>query len=436
MTSFPLEESRLEFADQTVFAGTKALEKLVPELSERGIKRPLLVTDTGIAALGMASEVTNALRAGGMSPSVFDSCKPNPGLNDIAGIAAAFLSNDCDACIGFGGGGPLDAAKGGMALVAQQRVVPDFDSSRNRDVAEFVNSCRTFADSIASADGYTNAVPLIAAIPTTAGTGSDGGKSAVICDSKGQKVVFGNPCLMPALAALAPQLTVGKPAGLTAATGIDAMFHSLEAYLVPTPIMTDRDGMTAEEIKYCDSFATAGISMVLRNLGRATTNSNDLAARLHMQIAALYGAKAFRKGDLGGVHATAHALGAAFHLHHGECIARMSVPVLAHSETRDNYSAEAKEKSEFLRDLVNGERGTVGGAIPTTLSSAVADFLSEFSGAGVRVGISDLVDAERFESQIDELVRLATSDGCQTNPVALGENDYRQIFTDAAEQLA
>jgi len=358
-SSFDISNNVLEFQDQTVFAGTQSLNDLFDALlssnGEGGIRKPLIVTDEGIAKLGLLDTILDLMRNKySLEPAIFDKCVSNPGVDDIVGIAQAYINNSCNLCIGVGGGGPLDAAKGGMALVAQQLVDPGFQMETH--AGTFVsNKCRTgFATYVENTKGFSESVPLICAIPTTSGTGSDGGKSAVICDSDGMKVVFGHPSLMPKYAALSPELTQNMPANLTAATGIDALFHSLEAYLVPTDIMVTRDGMTLKEIEYCDSFALKGIQLVCENLLTAVSTGTDLSARLNMQVAALYGAKAFRKGDLGGVHASAHALGALFHLHHGACIARMAVPVLEYSETMQDYPQEARERSSELVSIFKG----------------------------------------------------------------------------------
>ncbi|GAB5364263.1 hypothetical protein AAMO2058_000954800 [Amorphochlora amoebiformis] len=425
-----VEYTKLHFADQTVHAGTHAMPGFLGELGEMKLSKPLIVTDQGIAGLGILQQTVKALESAGMAPAVFDKCEPNPGITDIIGIAKAFLDNKCDSIIGFGGGGPLDAAKGGATLVAHKKLNSGFHLENEEDTCEFMDSeARRFVayvnDNLSDMQKVT---PPIIAIPTTSGTGSDGGKSAVICDRNGVKVVFGHPILMPKAVALLPNLTVGMPARLTAATGIDAMFHCLEAYMVPTVTMMERDGMSEAEIAYCDAFAIAGIRHVCRSLPTAVSIPTDLSARLNMQIAALYGAKAFRKGDLGGVHASAHALGAHYHWHHGECIARMAVPVLSYSEEQPGFANAAKIRAESLADLicVNSETNDR----KERLSMCVEDLLSQFCDDGLlTMGVPETKgDAQLLET----LSKAAAADGCQTNPVPLSQEDYFSIFTRAS----
>lgn len=283
-------------------------------------------------------------------------------------------------------------------------------------------------------------MPFVA-IPTTSGTGSEGGKSAVIANKHGVKVVFGHPVLMPKLAVLDPTLTVGLPPMMTAATGVDALFHryshrlcsavcaallllllfgqlgrcfvvnsslfvflifccfslsaflfslpySLEAFMVDRAIAGPRDGMDKEFCDVADDHALIGIELVLKNLPLVMKNPADLQARLNMQVASLYGAKAFAKGDLGGVHSSAHALGSHYHMHHGASIARMAVPVLLYSEAKlSSFPAHVQQSYKNLVQLFVkcGYKGE-------TLSQAVRAFIQQFSC--LDVGIKDVVKSE------------------------------------------
>mmetsp|Transcript_22866 Transcript_22866/g.34115 ORF Transcript_22866/g.34115 Transcript_22866/m.34115 type:complete len:471 (-) Transcript_22866:33-1445(-) len=438
-TKFDLKSNVLEFPDQAVFAGTEALQNLIVALKEKSMKSPLIVTDKGVASLGVVADTQAQFEKAGISVKIFDECTPNPGVKDIQGIALQFLSQGCDSVIGFGGGGPLDAAKGAMALVAQHRVDSEFDIKDLSHAEHFVGStCRQFSKHVESTKGFLENVPSVLAIPTTSGTGSDGGKSAVICDKDGKKVVFGHPKFMPVFAALVPQFTAGMPGRLTVGTGVDAMFHSLEAYLVPTDIMINRDGMTEEEIAYCDAFALNGIELVCRNLPKVKKSPQDLEARLEMQIAALYGAKAFRKGDLGGVHASAHAIGSMLHLHHGDCIARMSVPVLAYSEMHPNLPEDGKSRINRLTETIRETAELPSGdpqSLQPLLSDSIHAFLRPMQESGlVNVGIKDLVekDVTTQHKFFEDLATTASEDGCQTNPVPLHKKDYERIFAMAA----
>jgi alcohol dehydrogenase class IV len=264
---------------------------------------------------------------------------------------------------------------------------------------------------------FVSSVPAIAGIPTTAGTGSEGGKSAVITLPDGVKMVFGNPVFMPKTVALVPQFTQKLPASLTAGTGIDALFHNMEAFFVTYQAALN-DGMNDAEIAYTDDFALKGISLIVDNLPNAIKNGNDLNTRLKMQVAALYGAKAFRKGDLGGVHATAHSLGAFYHLHHGTAIARMSVPVLKYNAER--MSEETRKAFGSVHEIF--KKGGYAGA---TLADSTAKFLAPL---GIPLGLKELPVQS---GDIEKLAKIAANDPCQTNPVPLKEQDYKSIFESA-----
>jgi len=304
--------------------------------------------------------------------------------------------------------------KGGMAIIAKQKTDSRF--SIDKDGSTFlVNELRPLLRNITNE--YASAIPYMSAIPTTAGTGSEGGKSAVITDNTGVKFVFGHPEFFPKLVALAPQLTEKMPPSLTAATGIDALFHLLEAYFV-TERAAVADGLDSQGIARCDNYALTGTRLVAKWLMRAFFHGTDLEARLYMQVAALYGAKAFRKGDLGGVHASAHAIGSVYHVHHGTAIARMSVPVLKWNEMRADE--ELKKKLEVVRGIFeeNGFKGK--------FSEMLKVFLKAM---GMELGLSGLKVSDK---DISTLAELASKDGCQTNPIPLGVQDYKEIFKDAS----
>jgi alcohol dehydrogenase class IV len=265
---------------------------------------------------------------------------------------------------------------------------------------------------------YNEALPALSLVPTTAGTGSDGGKSAVISMTNGRKLVFGHPSLMAPTVALNPAYTISMPARMTAATGVDALLHSLEAYFV-THAAAVNDGLNDEEIGITDGYALKGVKLILDNLPKVMANPKDLAARQQMQIAALYGAKAFRKGDLGAVHATAHTIGALHHLHHGEAIARMTVPVFRYNETR--ASDETSKKFDNIREIFN-KHGYKG----ATLSESVSSFLKTLN---LPYGLEGIEHRNDWDNMAD----MASKDGCGTNPIKLSVDDYRKIFLDAAK---
>ena len=254
----------------------------------RGIKKPLLVTDPGLAGLPMVADVLALCRAAGLETACFSQIKANPTGTNVQDGVAAFMAGGHDGVIAMGGGSGLDAGKA-IALVARQTCsLWDLE-----DVGD--NWQRADAALIA---------PLIA-VPTTAGTGSEVGRAALIVnEAQTRKVIVFHPGMLPGSVILDPTLTVGLPAGLTAATGMDALSHSLEAYCA------DFYHPMAEGI------AMQGVGLVKRYLPTAVRDGSDLEARQQMLVASMMGATAFQRG-LGAMHALAHPLGAVFDAHHG-----------------------------------------------------------------------------------------------------------------------
>lgn len=204
------------------------------------------------------------------------------------------------------------------------------------------------------------------------------------------------------------------PPRLTFATGIDALFHCMEAYFV-TEEEAISQGMDKESIEKCDEYAINGIRLVLENLPKAIKEPNNLTARLNMQIAALYGAKAFRKGDLGGVHATAHSIGARYHLHHGESIARMSIPVLIYNESK--AEGETKRKFSFLLQMFN-EQGFKGKTLPMAIHELLKEGRIEYGLLGLNIN----------DKELDILSDMAANDPCSTNPIKMTKESYKEVF--------
>lgn len=268
--------------------GAGRISDLASACKSLGIARPLLVTDPGIARLPMIEAAMGALKAAGLSAGLFSDVKPNPvGANVTAGVIA-YKAGNHDGVIAWGGGSGLDAAKAIAFMSGQTRPLWDFE-----DIG----------------DWYTRADPAgiapIIAVPTTAGTGSEVGRASVILDEEThtKKIIF-HPKFMPSIVILDPELTIGLPKFITAATGIDALSHCLEAFCAPGfhPM--------------ADGVALEGMRLIKDYLPRAVSNGSDIDARGNMLVAASMGATAFQKG-LGGMHALAHPIGALYDTHHG-----------------------------------------------------------------------------------------------------------------------
>ena len=351
------------------------------------VSRPLLVTDSGLLkteAFELVEKQMNSIWPGAFTR--FTDVHPNPTDQDVDGALGAYLQGKCDGVVGLGGGSALDAARALRLKVAFPDVaLMDMPFS---ELGQLVPMC---------------------AIPTTAGTGSEVGRSSVITIRQvGRKEIFGAPPLMAEMAILDPELTVGLPANLTASTGMDAMTHAIEA-LVCTVFHP-----------MCDAIALEAIRMVWLYLPRAYSNGADLEARGMMQMAAAMGAVAFQK-DLGAAHSLSHPLSSEFGIQHGLANAICLVPVMKYNKevsagqyarvaqcfginTFDMSDIEAAEKAiEAIQDL-NKRIG-----IPKSLGE---------------VGIK--------EDQLEMLAKKAFEDPCHpSNPRPCTEQDLLMLYKEA-----
>lgn len=282
--------------------GAGRIDELASACAELGIERPLVVTDPGILELDWFTPILPALESGGLSPLVFAAIEANPATIHIeAGLAAA-AEHRADGCVLIGGGSAMDAGKCIALLARNPGSVLDYE-----DVG----------DNWKRADG-AKILPTIA-VPTTAGTGSEVGRAAVIVDpSEHNKKIIFHPRMQPDLVIADPRLTLGLPPGLTAATGMDALAHCFEAYCAPAyhPM--------------ADGIALEGMRLISQNLIRAFEDGSDEEARTQLLMAASMGATAFQKG-LGLIHALSHPVGGMTGLHHGTANAIFHPYVMVHN---------------------------------------------------------------------------------------------------------
>jgi len=253
-----------------------------------GMKRPLLVTDAGLAALPMVANAVRLCRDAGLGCELFSDVQPNPVEANVTSGVTAYRVGHHDGVIAFGGGSALDTAKAIALMVGQGRPIWDFE---DRD------------DWFTRVD-VAGMAPVVA-VPTTSGTGSEVGRASVITDLRDhtKKIIF-HPKMLPAIVIEDPELTVGLPAHITAAVGMDALSHNLEAYCAPGyhPL--------------AEGIAVEGMRLIKEYLPRAVANGSDLEARAHMLIASSMGATAFQKG-LGAMHSLSHPCSANLGTHHG-----------------------------------------------------------------------------------------------------------------------
>jgi len=368
----------------TIQFGPGASKLAGPHLKERGLKRPLIVTDKGLAALPLLSVFAASLSAAGLAPSVYAGVFGNPTASQVMNGAAAYRAHGADCVVGIGGGAALDVAKIVGLLATHEGDVMEYvwDHPQVRPIGE--------------------ALPYFIALPTTSGTGSEVGRSSVISeeDTHVKRVVFSAQILARVVFA-DPALTVGLPAAVTAATGMDALTHNVESYLSPAyhPL--------------CDGIALEGTRIAARALALAVREPGNLGARGDMMMSSMMGAIAFQK-DLGAVHSCAHALGTVCDMHHGLANALMIDTVLA-------WNAEAvPKKFDELAHAV----GVSGGA---------AGFLAWLKALKQEIGIApNLTTAGVDRAAIPKLVAIATADIChQTNPRPVTSGDFERLFAGA-----
>jgi alcohol dehydrogenase class IV len=368
----------------TVHFGAGA-RTLVPEhLKAAGVKRPLIVTDKGVAALPMTATLANDLRAAGLSPQVFGGVFGNPTSRQVNEGVAAYRAHKADAVVGLGGGAGLDVAKAVALMAVHEGDVLEYawDHPQGRKITE--------------------ALPYFVALPTTAGTGSEVGRSAVIShDTTHVKKIIFSPVLLAKAVFADPELTVDLPSSITAATGMDALAHNVESYLSPAyhPL--------------CDGIALEGARLAAHALPTAVREGRNLAARSDMLMASLMGAVAFQK-DLGAVHSCAHALGTVNQLHHGLAIGIMFDHVM-----RFNASAAPEKFAELARVTMGG--------------STAEHFVAWLAWLKADIGIPATLDAVGVKREhVGKLVDVALADTChQTNPRPCTKEDFAQLFAAA-----
>jgi alcohol dehydrogenase class IV len=306
--------------------GAGRIAELPEACRSLGMQRPLLVTDPALAALPMIATAVAACRAAGLGCEVYSDVQGNPVEANVAGGVAAYRNGRHDGVIAFGGGSALDTAKAIALMVGQDRPIWDFE-----DRGDWYTRVRT-----------ERMAPVVA-VPTTAGTGSEVGRASVITDLRDhtKKIIF-HPKMLPAIVIEDPELTVGLPPAVTAAVGMDALSHNLEAFCAPF-FHPMADGIAAE-----------GIRLIARWLPVAVCDGGNLEARAHMLVASAMGATAFQKG-LGAMHSLSHPCSANLNTHHGLTNAVVMPYVLEWNR------AEIEEKMARLAAWMGlGERSFAG----------------------------------------------------------------------------
>lgn len=305
--------------------GPGAVKDLATIVADKGLKKGLLLADKGVTAAGLSAKVTTAFSAADVELVLFDDVKSNPTDDNVYDGTKVYKENGCEFIVGLGGGSPLDVAKTIKVMATHEGPLEQYDDTL---------------------DGWKlikNNMPPFFAVPTTAGTGSEVGRSSVItCKSTNKKTIIFSPWMMPDIALLDPELTLTLPAKLTAATGIDAFVHNLEAF-----IMDSFHPMA-------DGIAKEAMVRIYRNLPVAVANGSDVAARGEMLMASAMGATAFQKG-LGLNHAIAHALGVYYDVHHGLANAALLVEVMKYNISDATVNKKLAELGALLGTEASAE---------------------------------------------------------------------------------
>jgi alcohol dehydrogenase class IV len=362
-----------------------AVKLLKQECERVGISKPLVITDAGVKAAGVLQKALDALP--GMTVAVFDQTPSNPTEAAVRAAVAMYKAQGCDGLIAVGGGSAIDCAKG-VAIAATHE-----------------GPLKTYATIEGGSLKITDrAVPLIA-VPTTSGTGSEVARGAIIILDDHRKVGFHSWHIVPKAAICDPELTLGLPAKLTAATGMDAIAHCMETFMAPA-FNPPADGIGLD-----------GLQRGWAHIERATRDGSDREARLNMMSASMQGAMAFQKG-LGCVHSLSHSLGGVDpRLHHGTLNA-MFLPAVV----RFNASAESIQKENRLNRMAQAMGLASGSDIP----EAIKDMNARL---GLPKGLAEMgVQRDQF----DHIIVGAMADHChKTNPRIATAGEYAQMLSDS-----
>ena len=366
--------------------GAGMIRELPAACLELGMRNALLVTDAGLARLDMVHKAVESCRAAGIGCEVFSDVKPNPVEDNVTSGVNAYRAGGHDGVIAFGGGSALDTGKAIALMVGQNRPIWDFEDKE---------------------DWYTRVnvagMAPVVAVPTTAGTGSEVGRCSVLTDLRDhtKKLIF-HPRLLPAIVIEDPELHAGLPAKITAAVGMDALSHNLEAFCAPTyhPL--------------ADGIAVEGMRLIKEWLPAACAEGSNLEARGQMLIASTMGATAFQKG-LGAMHSLSHPCSANLDTHHGLTNGVVMPYVLVFNRRA------IKDKMKRLASYLGLKRPSFG---------AVLDWVVELRST---IGIPNtLAELGVTEEHVPGFAKMAMADpSTPSNPVKLSVRKFEKLYRNA-----
>ncbi len=380
-----------------ILVGLDARKEVIPALRERKLSRPLIVTDRVLAKLPVLQDYALLLREAGLQVAVYSEIWGNPVKSQVTAGVEAFRAHQADAVIAFGGGAAMDVAKVIALMIHHPGDIFDYE------------------DGIPNGRPVDQPIPLIVTIPTTAGTGSEVGRSSVISDEEDhrKRIIF-DPRLLPSLTLLDPEVTLALPASITASTGIDALTHLVEAYLAKGhhPLC---DGIALEGIHLVSQFLAPCVHFAQR-IGQGETlsqadHARHIEARERMLEAAMMGAVAFQKG-LGLTHSCAHALSTVCDMHHGLANALMIAPCM-----------------EFNAPAVPERFARMAQAAGLDNPSATT-FIAWLRKLNQEIGIpSKLAAVGVTPEHLEPLVKWATVDVCHPlGPRTVTPDDFRSLY--------
>jgi 4-hydroxybutyrate dehydrogenase len=362
-----------------------AISTLKSECERVGITRPMIVTDKGVRAAGIVDKTITALDA--QPAAIFDDVPSNPTETAVQAGSLAYRAAQCDGVIAVGGGSAIDCAKA-IAIIATHG-----------------GALKTYATIEGGSARITDAVAPIIAVPTTSGTGSEVARGAIVIVDDGRKLGFHSWHLVPKAAICDPQLTLGLPAGLTAATGMDAIAHCIETFMAPS-FNPPADGIALD-----------GLRRGWAHIERATKNGADAEARFHLMSASMQGAMAFQKG-LGSVHSLSHSLGGVNpRLHHGTLNAMFLPAVVGFNAVAESIKAD---------DRLNRMAQAMNLASGSDVIPALQDMVHRL---GLPKGLSDMgVTQDHYEKIIDG----AMADHChKTGPRIATREQYKELLANS-----
>jgi alcohol dehydrogenase class IV len=362
--------------------------KLAPDaLKQRGLKRPLIVTDKALASLQMIADLAADLEKVGLIPAIYAGVFGNPTESQVKAGVTAYHEHGADSFVIIGGGAPLDVGKA-IALMANHP-----------------GQLFDYEDGKPDARPVDQPVPFMIAVPTTSGTGSEVGRSSVVSDDKthAKKIIF-DPKLLPPLVLADPELTYGLPAAVTAAVGFDALTHNIEAFLAKG------------NHPMADGIALEGVRLVAQHLVKAVKSPRDYEARAGMQQASLMGAVAFQKG-LGVTHSCAHALSTVYDTHHG-----LANALMLNACMEFNLSAVPERLARL---------GQVVGVKSLDQAALAQGFIDWLAGLRKEVGLPSGLAAIGAKTT-DALLDFAVADPCHgSNPRPVTRDDFVKLYARA-----